>query len=87
MHPLLMGSLSWVEYQQRLQDESAIALIPSGALEQHDPHLPATELLDQVGAIISLGGDYTIAYPLLKSINQRYSRVALAHFESNSIHF
>lgn len=40
MHPLLMGSLSWVEYQQRLQDDSAIVLIPCGALEQHGPHLP-----------------------------------------------
>lgn len=40
MHPLMMGSLSWVEYQQRLQDENAIVLIPCGALEQHGPHLP-----------------------------------------------
>jgi creatinine amidohydrolase len=40
MHPLLMGSLSWVEYQQRLQDKGAIVLIPCGALEQHGPHLP-----------------------------------------------
>lgn len=39
MHPLLMGCLSWVEYQQRLQD-SPIVLIPCGALEQHGPHLP-----------------------------------------------
>jgi creatinine amidohydrolase len=38
MHPLLMSSLSWVEYQQRLQ--GVIALIPCGALEQHGPHLP-----------------------------------------------
>ncbi|BAU11642.1 creatininase [Leptolyngbya sp. NIES-3755] len=39
MHPLLMGCLSWVEYQQRIQ-ESSIVLIPCGALEQHGPHLP-----------------------------------------------
>ncbi|WP_036486906.1 creatininase [Myxosarcina sp. GI1] len=39
MHPLIMGSLSWIEYQQRLQDE-AIVFIPCGALEQHGPHLP-----------------------------------------------
>jgi agmatinase len=43
----------------------------------------ATELLDQVGAIISLGGDHTIAYPLLKSINQRYGPVALVHFDAH----
>ncbi|MFM7447778.1 MAG: creatininase [Leptolyngbyaceae cyanobacterium] len=40
MHPLMMGSLSWIEYQQRLQDKDAIVLIPCGALEQHGPHLP-----------------------------------------------
>ncbi len=40
MHPLLMGCLSWVEYQQRLQDDQMIVLIPCGALEQHGPHLP-----------------------------------------------
>lgn len=40
MHPLMMGSLSWIEYQQRLQEENAIILIPCGALEQHGPHLP-----------------------------------------------
>ncbi|MGG6264725.1 creatininase [Leptolyngbya sp. AN03gr2] len=39
MHPLLMGCLSWVEYQQRVKD-SSIVLIPCGALEQHGPHLP-----------------------------------------------
>lgn len=39
IHPLLMSCLSWIEYQQRLQD-SPIILIPCGALEQHGPHLP-----------------------------------------------
>lgn len=39
MHPLLMSSLSWVEYRDRLQDD-LIVLIPCGALEQHGPHLP-----------------------------------------------
>lgn len=40
MHPLMMGSLSWIEYQQRLQDPGTVVLIPCGALEQHGPHLP-----------------------------------------------
>jgi len=40
MHPLMMSSLSWVEYQARIRDSQAIALIPCGALEQHGPHLP-----------------------------------------------
>ena len=40
MHPLLMGSLSWIEYRQRLQDPQTTVIIPCGALEQHGPHLP-----------------------------------------------
>ena len=40
MHPLMMGSLSWIEYQQHLQDEGMVVLLPCGALEQHGPHLP-----------------------------------------------
>ncbi len=39
MHPLLMSSLSWVEYRERIQNNVTI-LIPCGALEQHGPHLP-----------------------------------------------
>lgn len=40
MNSVLMSSLSWVEYQQRIQDSKTIVLIPCGALEQHGPHLP-----------------------------------------------
>jgi len=40
MHPLMMGSLSWVEYRERIRDSQAIVFIPCGALEQHGPHLP-----------------------------------------------
>ncbi len=35
-----MSSLSWVAYQQRMQDETLVVFIPCGALEQHGPHLP-----------------------------------------------
>lgn len=40
MNPVLMSSLSWVAYQERLQDEGLVLLLPCGALEQHGPHLP-----------------------------------------------
>jgi creatinine amidohydrolase len=36
----LMSSLSWVAYQERLQDDGLVLLLPCGALEQHGPHLP-----------------------------------------------
>jgi agmatinase len=44
----------------------------------------ATELLDKVGGIISLGGDHTIALPLLRAINKMNNGpVALVHFDAH----
>ncbi len=43
----------------------------------------ATELLDEVGAIISLGGDHTIAFPLLRAMNHHFGQVALVHFDAH----
>jgi agmatinase len=43
----------------------------------------ASELLERVGAIISLGGDHTIAFPLLKAVNRRWGPVALVHFDAH----
>jgi len=40
MSSVLMSSISWVTYQERLQDQSLVVFIPCGALEQHGPHLP-----------------------------------------------
>ncbi|MBW4473046.1 MAG: creatininase [Stenomitos rutilans HA7619-LM2] len=40
MSALLMSSLSWVAYQERLQKDDLVLLLPCGALEQHGPHLP-----------------------------------------------
>ena len=39
MNSVLMNTLSWVEYQARLQ-EDLVLFLPCGALEQHGPHLP-----------------------------------------------
>ena len=44
----------------------------------------AEELLNKVGGIISLGGDHTIAFPLLKAINKiNNGPVALVHFDAH----
>ncbi len=40
MSSVLMSSISWVTYQERLQDQNLVVFIPCGALEQHGPHLP-----------------------------------------------
>jgi agmatinase len=47
----------------------------------------AEELLKKVGGIISLGGDHTIAFPLLKAINKiNKGPVALVHFGAPFTH-
>ena len=44
----------------------------------------ATDLLNKVGSIISLGGDHTIAVPLLRAINKKCNGpVALVHFDAH----
>ena len=43
----------------------------------------ATELLGKVGSILSLGGDHTIALPLLRAVNHFHGPVALVHFDAH----
>jgi len=43
----------------------------------------ATDLLGQVDRIISLGGDHTIALPLLRAVNHYHGPVALVHFDAH----
>jgi len=44
----------------------------------------ALDLLNKVGGIISLGGDHTIAFPLLKAVNKiNKGPIALVHFDAH----
>ena len=43
----------------------------------------ATDLLGKVDRIISLGGDHTIALPLLRAVNHHHGQVALVHFDAH----
>ncbi len=36
-----------------------------------------------VGALVTIGGDHTIAYSLLKAVNRRFGQVALVHFDAH----
>jgi creatinine amidohydrolase len=38
--PVLMSSISWIEFQRRVSQENLVVFIPCGSLEQHGPHLP-----------------------------------------------
>ena len=43
----------------------------------------ATDLLGKVGGLVSLGGDHTIAVPLLRAMNHHHGPVALVHFDAH----
>ena len=43
----------------------------------------ASELFEDAGAIVSLGGDHTIAVPLLRAVNKQVGPVALVHFDAH----
>jgi len=43
----------------------------------------AVDLLDRVGAIVTMGGDHTISLPLLRAMNHHVGPVALVHFDAH----
>ncbi|MDX1888475.1 agmatinase [Mycolicibacterium sp. 050158] len=43
----------------------------------------ATELISTGARLVTLGGDHTIAYPLLRAHHRRYGPVALLHFDAH----
>ncbi|TDJ67495.1 MAG: agmatinase [Proteobacteria bacterium] len=70
--------------KQQVADAGDVACNPfniNEAVEQIQTS--ATELLGQVGGIVSLGGDHTIALPLLRAVNYHVGPVALVHFDAH----
>ncbi|ORA35939.1 agmatinase [Mycobacterium aquaticum] len=53
--------------------ETAVTQIEQGAVE----------LIGDGATLVSLGGDHTIAYPLLKAVNRIHGQVALVHFDAH----
>jgi agmatinase len=43
----------------------------------------ADQALDDAGHLLSIGGDHTIALPLLRSLHRRHGPVALLHFDAH----
>ncbi|MEM0980285.1 MAG: agmatinase [Cyanobacteria bacterium P01_H01_bin.58] len=69
---------------KQVADAGDVACNPYSITEAIDQiETTATEVLQQVGGIVSLGGDHTIAYPLLKAVNHRFGPVALVHFDAH----
>jgi len=70
--------------QMQVADAGDVACNPFNieeAIEQIQT--AATDLLGEVGAIVSLGGDHTIAVPLLRAVNHHMGPVALVHFDAH----
>jgi len=43
----------------------------------------ADELLERAGRLLTLGGDHTIALPLLRSLHRRHGPIAVLHFDAH----
>jgi agmatinase len=43
----------------------------------------AEELLSSAGRLLTIGGDHTIALPLLRAVGRKYGKVALVHFDAH----
>jgi agmatinase len=70
--------------RQQVVDAGDMVVNPfdiAAAVEQIDTQ--ATELIEAGARLVSLGGDHTIAYPLLRAHHRRYGPVALLHFDAH----
>jgi creatinine amidohydrolase len=63
----MMSSLSWVEYQSKIQNSQTIIFIPCGALEQHGPHLP-------------LGTDAILSAAIAQSVAEKVNGIVAPPF-------
>ena len=70
--------------EQQVADAGDVACNPFNIEEAIGQiQVAATDLLGQAGGIISLGGDHTIAVPLLRAVNHHVGPVALVHFDAH----
>lgn len=69
---------------QQVADAGDIACNPFDITEAAGQIEAATaSLLDEAGQVLAIGGDHTIAYPLLRATSQRAGPPALVHFDAH----
>ena len=69
---------------QQVADAGDIACTPfdiAAAVDQIEAG--ARTLLDAAGSVVALGGDHTIALPLLRAVHARHGPLALIHFDAH----
>lgn len=69
---------------QQVTDAGDVACNPFDIKESIDAiERAASELLRDVGHLIALGGDHTVALPLLRATRAKFGEVALVHFDAH----
>jgi agmatinase len=69
---------------QQVADAGDIACNPFDIKEAMDQiEAAAAGLLAEAAHLLAIGGDHTIAYPLLRVASQRFGPVALVHFDAH----
>ena len=69
---------------QQVADAGDIACNPFDIAEaMAQVETAAAELLEGAGHLLAIGGDHTIAYPLLRATSQRFGPPALVHFDAH----
>jgi guanidinobutyrase / D-arginase len=69
---------------QQVADAGDVGCNPfdiGGAIAQIEA--AADQVLDGVSALLALGGDHTIALPLLRAVHRRHGPIALVHFDAH----
>src|SRR5688572_19195771 len=79
------SSNSWTENNFDLTD----LIDDAGNLEGTQPEIfqsieeRVTALLERDEPLISLGGDHSITYPILKAFHKKYPRLSVLHFDAH----
>jgi agmatinase len=69
---------------QQVSDAGDCAINPFNLEEAvQDVERGASEALEHAGKLVTIGGDHTIALPLLRTVNRRHGPCALVHFDAH----
>jgi agmatinase len=69
---------------QQVADAGDCAINPFNLEEAvQDVERGASEALEHAGKLVTIGGDHTIALPLLRTVNRRHGPCALVHFDAH----
>ena len=69
---------------QRVVDVGDVACNPLDLVGAMDAERAASELIESGGKLITLGGDHTIALPLLPAMEKKHGPVAVSTYQSTS---